>query len=324
MNIIEKIKESGLLGRSGSGFPTGLKWEMVKKARSPKKYIICNASEGEPNVFKDKFILKNYPEEVINGIKIALNTIDNSSAYIYINKNYYKLFGKSLKKLSKGLDITFFEKPSGYIAGEETSAIEAIEGNRPEPRTKPPFPTEVGLFGCPTLVNNVETFYYVSKISKNQYQGERFYSITGDVRQGVYELPEKYTILQVLKQANSLPDFDFFLQVGGGACGEILLKQEINQPLRGLGSIIVFDRKKTDLFALMEKWIDFLLKGNCDKCTPCREGLFRLKEILAEKRIDQKIFEEIFFVLENTSFCPLGKGAITSFKTLIKKCLKKQ
>ena len=327
--IIQKLKKSGLLGRSGSGFPTGLKWEMVKKARANKKYIICNASEGEPGAFKDGFILKNYPEQVIEGIKVALETIDNSSAYIYLRKDYFRKFKKKLEKLTEKLPVMLLKKPDGYLAGEETSILEFIEDKRPEPRIKPPFPTKAGLWGCPTLVNNVETFFFVNKIARDEYKKTRFYCISGDVKnKGVFELPEDFLISRILKETENRPLIsrgnDFFVQAGGGAMGEILLDNELNRPVKGLGAIIVFNRKKTDLFSLMEKWFDFFLKANCDKCLPCREGIFRIAEIVKKGKIDpedKKTLEDIFFVLEETSFCALGRGAVVPFRSLINKLL---
>ena len=325
-NIIEKLKKSELLGRSGSCFPTGLKWEMVKKAQAEKKYIICNGSEGEPDTFKDGFILKNYPDQVIEGIKIALQTLDNSSAYIYLRKDYYQKLKKRLEKLTKNLPLIFLKKPNGYLAGEETSILEFIEGKKPEPRIKPPFPTQSGLWGYPTLVNNVETFYFVAKIAQNKYQKSRFYSISGDIKnKGVFQLPENYSIAQILKETENWPHFDFFLQVGGGAVGEILLAKELNQPIKGLASIIVFNRKKTNLFSLMKKWANFFFQANCDKCVPCREGVYRIAEILKKDEInqdDKETLEDIFFVLEKTSFCPLGKSIAVPFQSLMNKLLK--
>lgn len=319
-DIILKLKESRLLGKSGSDFPTGLKWEMVKRAKAKKKYIICNAAEGEPNVFKDGFILENYPDKVIEGIKIALNTIDNSFAYIYLRQDYYEKFAKKLKKIIGNLPICLFKKRGGYLAGEETSILESIEGRNPEPRIKPPFPTQFGLWGCPTLINNVETFYDVAKIIRNEYKNTRFYSLSGDIKnKGVYELPENYFISQILKETNNLPDFDFFVQRGGGISGEILLPSELNQPTGGAGAIIIFNRSKTDIFSLMEKWINFFLKENCDKCTPCREGVFRLAEMIEKKEIDKEVLKDLFFVLEQSSFCALGKSVVPLFSSLINK-----
>ncbi|MBU1683942.1 hypothetical protein KKC56_00535 [Patescibacteria group bacterium] len=332
-DIITKLKKSNLLGKGGANFPTSLKWEMVKNAEAEKKYIVCNGSEGEPNVFKDGFILENYPEEVIEGIKIALATINNSSAYIYLRKDYYEKYKNKLEELIGNLPITLFKKTGHYIAGEETSILEAIEGKRPEPRIKPPFPPQSGLWNYPTLINNVETFYYVSKINKDEYQNTRFYSINGAVKnEGVYELPENYSISQILKETNNWPDFSFFVQAGGGAIGEILLPNELKQQVGGSGAIIIFNRQKTNPFALMKKWTDFLLQGNCDKCVPCREGIFRLAEIIKREinnpnkhsldkffKAHKQTLQDLFFVLEQTSFCALGKCAVVPFRSLIKK-----
>lgn len=322
-DIIEKLKSENLLGRGGAGFPAGLKWEAVKSAKGEKKYVICNASEGELYGSKDKFILENYPEEVINGIKIAINELKAEKAYIYLNKKYYHNLKRKLEKLSKGLPIIIFKKTGNYIAGEETTLLNAIEEKLKQPRSKPPYPTEKGLFGFPTLINNVETFYHVSKISQDKYKHTRFYSIAGDVRnKGVYELPEDCTIKQILEKTNNYPKKEFFAQIGGGACGEIFLEKELNGPVCGIGIIVVFDMKKTNLLNLMKNWADFFFKGNCDKCVPCREGGYRIREMLESGNIDKKRLEEIFFAMEEASFCPLGKMSVTPFKTLIKKLWK--
>ena len=319
-NIINKLKRAKLLGRSGSGFSAGLKWEMVKKERAKKKYIICNAASGEPKVMKDECLLKNHAKEVVDGIKIALKTIDNSEAYIYLRKDLYARFKKDLEKLVKGMPATFFKKPGGYLAGEETCICEAIEGRRPEPRIKPPFPTKVGLFGCPTLINNVETFYQVSRIAKGQYRNKRFYTVDGNVKnKGVYELPLSWSIERVLKGTGNWPDFDFFIQAGGGASGEILLPKELKKPVDGPGAIIVYNRKNISCLSLMKEWADFFVEENCDKCTPCREGIYRISEMINKKKFDKKLLDDISYTLETTSFCGLGKAASTPFNGLIKK-----
>lgn len=324
MDIIRKLTKYNLLGRSGSGFPAGLKWEIVKNTKAKKRYIVVNGAEGEPSVFKDGYILEHYPDEIINGIKIALQTIDNSSAYIYLRKDYYKKFNKTLSKLIKGLPIDLFEKTGGYLAGEETVVCQAIEGEKLEPRIKPPFPAQQGLWGYPTLINNVETFYCVSKIAKNEYKDNRFYSISGDVKhKGVYELSERQTIQKILQETGNLPNFDFFIQAGGGASGEFLLPKELNQQVKGVGSIILYNRETTNVLSLMKKLVDFFQKENCDKCVPCREGIFRINEMFERGNIDNKTLNDLFFVLEETSFCPFGKGAVNSLMSLYSKLLKK-
>jgi len=324
-DIIEKLKEAGLKGRGGAGFPTATKWELVKKAKGDKKYVICNASEGEPNVFKDGHIIEKYPKELIDGIDIAMNAIGADAAYIYLNKDYYKEFKSRLEEIIGEKNITLFKKKARYIGGEETSAVESIEGKRAEPRKRPPFLTDYGLFGCPTLMNNVETFYYVSKIAKGEYKKTRFYSVNGDVNNsGAFELPEDMTIFQVLKKTENYPSFDFFVQVGGGASGEIMLPEELNRAATGAGSITVFNRKKTDVFALMQKWADFFHVGNCDKCVPCREGAFRISEMVKSKKLDYEVLESLFLSLRESSFCALGRGIPVPFQSLIEKVIKNE
>lgn len=318
--MIQKIKDAGLTGRGGAGFPTGAKWEVVKNAPGEKKYIIVNGSEGEPGVLKDGFILENYPEELISGIKVALETFPNSEAYIYLRKDYYDKYKSKLIELSSDLSITLTREPGGYLCGEESTLIESIEGHRFEPRMKPPFPTEKGLFGCPTLINNLETFYWISKISKDEYHGNRFYSITGDIdNPGVFEFSEDWPIEKILKETKNFPGDSFFVQAGGGASGKILIQEELGEKVGGAGSIIAYDKKKTDSKELMRKWIDFYFGENCGKCTPCREGIYRIKEMLDEDSIDLEKMKDIVFVLKESSFCPLGKGVSAPFESFLEK-----
>ncbi|MFH0740127.1 MAG: NADH-ubiquinone oxidoreductase-F iron-sulfur binding region domain-containing protein [bacterium] len=334
-NFIEQLKQSGLTGRSGSGFPVWKKWEAVKSALSDKKLIICNASEGEPEVTKDAFILENYLSEIINGVRIALQEIGACTAYIYLNKNFYLKYKNKLLELIENSAIELFEKPAGYLAGEETAILSVIEGKRIEPRIKPPFPTQVGLWGKPTLINNVETFYWVSKIAKGEYDHNRFYCIAGDTpNPGVYELAENYSIEQILRETKNYPSFPFFLQVGGGAVGEILLDSELDQPIKGLASIIIFNKEKTDPRALLKKWAEFLAQENCDQCAPCREGLYRIKEIVQqahdkspqesqpELSLQQRqTLQDLFMALKKASLCPFGRTAYLPFKTALEKLL---
>jgi len=322
-NIVLKLKKANLLGRGGAGFPTWLKWKLVKKAQAEKKFVICNASEGEPGVFKDGFLLEKFPEEVINGMVLAMEDLAAAEGYIYLNPLYFKKYGNNLKRIIGKRPIILFEKKKGYIGGEETALCEAIEGKRVEPRMKPPYLAEKGLFGFPTLVNNVETFYYASRVDKGEYKNTRFYSINGDVKKpGVFELSESLTAEEVLKKTGNYPDFDFYVQSGGGAAGEILLPTELNKPVAGAGSITVYDKRKTDPFVLMKKWVDFFMKGNCDKCLPCREGLFRLKEMIKKKDLNKEVLNEIFFSLSEASFCALGRGVPVPFRSFLKKVMK--
>ena len=337
--IIKKLKKSGLTGKGGAGFPVWQKWQTVSQAKGDvppsllrsfgeaKKYIIANGSEGEPMIFKDKYILENYPAEVIDAIKIALRFLGKKSqAYIYLNSAYYAQFKEKLLLLIGELPILLFEEKAGYLGGEETTLLNIIEQKPTEPRIKPPFPTTAGLWGKPTLIQNIETLYWISKIAKGEYKGNRFYSIEGDIKnRGVFELPETATIEQVLRQTNNFPDFDFFIQAGGGAAGEILLPNELNKPLKGAGAILVYNATATDILSLMRGWAEFFNNSNCDKCLPCREGVYRILEIVSgpKERIlqeKQKLLD-ILAVLEKTTFCPLGRMSAVPFQSALAKLL---
>lgn len=319
--IISSLKDSGILGRGGAGFPTWQKWESVLSAGDNEKYVICNGAEGEPDVFKDGYILKNYPEKVVDGIMIAVKLLSAKKAYLYLNHAYYDELAESLRKIIGDSPIEVIAKGKGYIAGEESAICNFIETGVVEPRQKPPFLSQVGLFGKPTLVNNLETFYYVSKIADGSYEKKRFYSINGDVSSpGVFEMPEDMDLSEILRETGNYPLVDFFAQVGGGAEGVIMLPSELDTPLKGgCGAIKVFDREKTDLVGLMKYWIEFIMNGNCDKCVPCREGTYRIYEMLESRNIDKKELFDLLDVLEKTSFCALGKGVAIPFRSLISK-----
>jgi len=322
-NIIEKLKLADLKGRGGANFPTYLKWQTVLDQKSAKKYIVANGSEGEPDTLKDGYIIQNYPEDLIAGLKIALQTFKNSQAIIYLNKDYYKKYKTRLEKLIANLPITVFKEKGGYLSGEESTLCQEIENKIHRPRVKPPFPAQVGIFGSPTLINNIETFYYINKIAKGQYKKTRFYTILGRVKnKGVFELPLAWSIEKILKETNNIPNFDYFLQVGGGASGEIILPTEIKRQVSGSGSIVVYDRLRSDPWTLMLGWADFFMKENCDKCTPCREGTYRLREMIRNHKLDKKNVEDLFFVMENTSFCAFGKMMVLPFKSAMEKLLK--
>lgn len=324
-NLIEKIKESELTGRGGAGFPTGKKWEAVKNAPESKKYVIANGSEGEPGVAKDSFILENYSEEVIGGIKLAMEEINADEAYIVLKHELFEKYATKLAEIIGGAKIKIFQKVGGYLSGEESTMLEAIEGKkRIEPREKPPYPTENGLWGCPTLINNIETFYSVHLIEKDKYKQERFYTISGETgNPGVYLLPENWPLEKILHKTRNFPQDDFFIQVGGGASGKIFVKEELDQKAYGMGAIVIYDQKKTDPKALMKKWLDFYFQENCGKCVPCREGVFRLRELLNQAEVDWELVKEICLVLREASFCPLGKSVATPMESFLAKIIEK-
>ncbi|PLX22142.1 hypothetical protein C0584_00100 [Candidatus Parcubacteria bacterium] len=323
--LLDKIKKAELRGKGGASYPVYLKWEKVAKARSRKKFVICNASEGEPDVMKDEYIIEHHPEKLIEGMKLCMKEVSSDKAFLFINQDYYKKYSKRLKGLIRDDNIELFKKPhpAGYIAGEESSLINTIAGERAEPELKPPFPSTKGLYGAPTIVNNVETFYDVSLLNSNQFNNTRLYSITGDcVWSGVYEFADDETIEDILKNTNNYPSFEFFVQIGGGACGEVLNSDQLNRPVTGSGSITIYSKSKHKPVSVLKNWIDFFMNESCGKCTPCREGTYRLHEILKDKQPDWYMFFAILADLPETSFCALGKSVsipvISYFQNVLK------
>ncbi len=316
MDILTKIKQAGLVGRGGGCFPVAIKWDMVNKASGDKKYVICNAAEGEPGVEKDGYIIEHWPDKVINGMEIAIDFFHATGAYLYLNQQYFKKYGKKLTAAIGQAPIKIFIKPftAGYIGGEESSVLNAIEGHRQggastrvEPRLRPPFPATNGLYGYPTLINNVETFYNVSLVASGEYKNERFYTISGDCpKSGVYQLTDNFTIARVLKETGNYPKFNFFVQVGGDASGELLNQTQIKRPVSGAGSITVYSMEKSGFKKLIKSWLEFFVAESCGQCTPCREGIYRLKEIIIADKIDWDLFRELLDNLAETAFCGLG------------------
>lgn len=322
MEIIKELEKSGLKGRGGAGFPTWRKWQMVKDALSLdcRKFVVCNVSEGEPAVSKDGYILEKYPETVIDGIVLAMEAVGAGKGYLYLRKDYFDEYKDKMAEIIGKKPIEIIREPGGYLGGEETALLDSIEGKRCEPRIKPPFPPQAGLFGCPTLVNNLETLYFAAKVAKGEYKNTRFYTISGDTASpGVFERGESLSIREVLEKTGNLSDFEFFAQAGGGASGTILLQNELDVPLSGAGSIAVYDKKKTDPRKLGLEWAEFFIAENCGKCVPCREGVYRLKEIFSQESVDIAKAKEIIDLLRVASFCPFGKGVANSFAGLLEK-----
>jgi len=330
-NIIKKIAQAKLIGRGCNNFPTAQKWQAVKDAKTTgDKFVVCNISESEPGVFKDEYILAKYPEMVVTGIQIAMQALQASKGFIYLNPEYYTKFSEYLNAIieSKGIEIEIYAKPyHDYIGGEETAVLNSMEAERVEPRLKPPYPTTSGFLGQPTLVNNCETFYAVAQIYLNEYRSTRFYCLThADGDREVKELPIDITIKKVLKAFGHSPSNKFFYQIGGGAAGTCYNSKQLNRNFDGLASIIIFP-KDTPEKNLVLKWADFFQQESCGQCTTCREGTYRLEEMLekfyATGKLDLPLFEDLIFTLQNTSFCPLGRISANAILSYWKNVLKK-
>ncbi|HTX86466.1 MAG TPA: NADH-ubiquinone oxidoreductase-F iron-sulfur binding region domain-containing protein [Candidatus Nanoarchaeia archaeon] len=349
MDIISKLKEAGLKGCGGASYPVADKWQAVKDAFGPIKYVICNASEGEPNVFKDAYILKNWPEKVIDGMVAAMDFLKEHEVqvegYIFINPEYDKKFGwflareiqkrKASIRLHQGSggQIGIYVKPEdgGYICGEETTILNTMEGNKSEPRLKPPFPTEKGLWGMPTIINNVETFYHAAKIAEGDYETVRFYSVNGDcANPGVYKLSDHKSIQHVIAETRNWPKYDFFVQVGGGSAGEILNQHQLDAMPTGAMSITLYRTSEWTCRDLFRHWIGFFLTESCGQCVPCREATYRLYETINASQSrdrdrdgapDWKLFFDLLDDLSETSFCGLGLSVPTAIRSYIKNVL---
>lgn len=335
--VIDEVKASGLQGRGGAGFPCGLKWELASKATGDEKYVICNADEGEVGTFKDRYILENDPFSLIEGIAIAGYAIGAKKAFIYLRAEYHFLLDLLKKAIAqsrekgflKHLDIEIREGAGAYVCGEESALMDSIEGKRGEVRYRPPFPPTSGLWGKPTIINNVETLINIPRIILNGAQwfgqmgterskGTKVFSVSGDVgKPGVYELvlgSPLRELVEGLAKAEKVKA----VQVGG-ATGRIIPYAMIDTPLSfetilGAGAITVFDESR-DIIDIVGKTMDFLAEESCGKCAPCREGTEVMVETLErfsrgeglEK--DIKVLEELSETMMLCSLCGLGQAA---------------
>jgi len=331
--VIAEMKASNLKGRGGAGFPCGTKWELARKQAGHEKYLICNADEGEVGTFKDRYIIEHDPFAVLEGIAIAAYAIGAHRAYLYLRTEYHYLLD-SLKKAvgqaaSKGLidlPIEIREGAGAYVCGEESALINSIEGKRGEARFRPPFPPTSGLFGKPTVVNDVETLMNVvpiidkgaawfSSIGTPLSAGTKVFSVSGDVaKPGVFELPmgARLSELMILAGASDIK----MVQIGGGGVVPACM---IETPLSyetvlGSGAITVLNTTR-DVIDFVSRTLDFLNEESCGECTPCREGTEVMVEILgrlaAADGIPEDIeqLERLSRVMVDSSLCGLGQAA---------------
>jgi len=335
--VIGEIKASGLRGRGGAGFPCGLKWDLASKAKGDEKYVICNADEGEVGTFKDRYILENDPFSLIEGIAIAGHAIGARKAYIYLRAEYRflldlleKAIAQSKKRgFLKHLDIEIRQGAGAYVCGEESALMDSIEGKRGEVRYRPPFPPTSGLWGKPTIINNVETLMNVSRIvlkgaewfeqmGTEKSKGTKVFSVSGDVgKPGVYELVLGSSLRELVEELARAEKVQA-VQVGG-ATGRIIPGDMLDTPLSfetilGAGAITVFDKSR-DMIDIVYRTMEFLAEESCGKCAPCREGTEAMVEILErfskgeglEK--DIAVLEELADTMMLASMCGLGQAA---------------
>ncbi len=339
--IIEIIKKSGLTGRGGADFPTGIKLEFTRNSKG-EKYVIANADEGEPGTFKDKLILEKNPNNIIEGMIIAGYAIGSNKGYLYLRGEYSYLKNKLQKvinnatkiadKLKIYFDIEIILGAGAYICGDETAIIESIEGNRGNPRIKPPFPANKGLFNKPTLINNVETLANIPLIilDKNWNNKLRLFSLSGNVtKPGVYELELGISLKELInlgKPKNSIKAVYFG---GFGGCipydNTKLNPNSIKKKGAILGSctVIAVDETK-DIVDIATNIAKFFEYESCGKCTPCREGTMRVLEILEKISLkkatkkDLELLEELCRVIASTSLCGLGQSSTNHLTTALR------
>ncbi|HGJ66196.1 TPA: NADH-quinone oxidoreductase subunit E [bacterium] len=298
--IIEAIIQSGLRGRGGAGFPTGVKWKVASEEANTPKYIVCNADEGEPGTFKDRKILSEHPELVILGMLAAAKAIGATVGYIYLRGEYAFLKSLLEEKIEewnkifnqKNLNFSIFLRmgSGAYVCGEESALIESIEGKRGEPRNKPPFPVSRGICNKPTVVNNVETLAYAaiimdegtekfSSIGTKDSRGSKVFSISGDASiKGVYELPLGMKIKEFVE---IFGDGDTKAVLVGGASGFCVPRKLFSETIIGFegvptgGAMILFNSKRS-MYRILINILDFFKEESCGQCTPCRAGCQQL------------------------------------------------
>src|SRR5215208_4400809 len=310
--VVNEIKASGLVGRGGAAFPTGIKWEGAAKAPGTEKYVICNADESEPGTFKDRILLIDDPHRTIEGMCIAAYAIGARKGYLYIRAEYPYILpvlenalheAREAGYLDNSFDIEIRVGAGAYICGEETALFESIEGKRGFPRVKPPFPTTHGLFGKPTVINNVETLCNVPliiaqgsaeyrKIGTEKSPGPKLFCVSGDVaKPGLYEVQFGVTLRELLEMAGGVAGGRILQAVlFGGAAGAFAISQHLDvkmtfEDLRtvglplGSGVVMVFDETR-DMHDVLKRLGHFFAHESCGKCYPCQMGTQRQMEIL--------------------------------------------
>ena len=353
--VIEEITKSGLRGRGGGGFLTGRKWQFAAAEKDPEKYVICNADEGDPGAFMDRSILEGNPHSVIEAMTIAGYAIGAHHGYIYIRAEYpiaverlqtaisqakeYGLLGEDIFGTGFNFDLELRLGAGAFVCGEETALIKSIEGDRGMPNPKPPFPAQKGVWGKPTIINNVETYANIAQIIKNgsdwfrsigteSSTGTKVFALGGKiVNTGLVEVPMGTTLREVIYEiGGGCPDRKAFKAVQtGGPSGGCLTEEQLDTPIgfdelvklgsmMGSGGMIVLDEDNC-MVDVARFYMDFIVDESCGKCTPCRVGTKRLLELLNKicdgegtlETLDE--LESLCYTIKETALCGLGQSA---------------
>jgi len=368
VDIIDLLIDAKLRGRGGAGFPTGLKNKFTNESvceRCVQKYIVCNADEGEPGTFKDRVIMEQDPHVLIEGLIIAAFAIGATKGYIYVRGEYTKsiqmlqvalqqakekgFLGENMLNTGFDLDIEIKLGAGSYLCGEELTLLESLEGKRGYPRIKPPFPAEKGLFGMPTLINNVETFAhlpYIIEHGAEHYKsmgtekspGTKIFTISGDVNKpGYYETPMGVPLRSLIDDlAGGMKDNKKFkAAILGGAAGTFVDEKVLDNSMGfdtlkekgavlGSGAIIVMSEERS-IFDMTYSILEFFKHESCGKCVPCRIGTAQLMIMMDKAKenstiksqvLDQLIYEADY--MAKNSLCPLGQSPILPLKSLKK------
>ncbi|HOJ79975.1 MAG TPA: NADH-quinone oxidoreductase subunit NuoF [Clostridiales bacterium] len=353
--VIEEVKKSGLRGRGGAGFPTGLKWELTKKSKSDKKYVVCNADEGDPGAFMDRSILEGDPHSVIEAMTIAGYAIGADQGFIYVRAEYpiavkrlqiaikqaqeYGLLGRNIFGTDFSFDLELRLGAGAFVCGEETALITSIEGHRGEPKPKPPFPAVSGLWGKPTLINNVETYANIpvilnkgadwfSKIGSEKSKGTKVFAVGGKINNtGLVEIPIGTTLREVIYDiGGGIPNGKKFKAAQtGGPSGGCIPASHIDTPIdyetlrelgsmMGSGGLIIMD-EDTCMVDIAKFFLEFTVDESCGKCPPCRIGTKRMLEILEKITSGKGEMEDIDKLemlaknIISSALCGLGQSA---------------
>ena len=353
--VIEAITKSGLRGRGGAGFPTGLKWGTVAKSAGAKKYVVCNGDEGDPGAFMDRSVLESDPHLVLEGMAIAAYAVGADQGFLYVRAEYPLAISrlqiaikqaKTLGLLGGGI----FETPfvfnvdirigaGAFVCGEETALMASVEGKRGTPRPRPPFPAESGLWGCPTLINNVETFANIAPIitkgaewyasyGTEKSKGTKVFALTGKVcNNGLIEVPMGISLRQIVEEmGGGAPDGRKIKAVQtGGPSGGCIPAAHLDTPvdyeslaklgsIMGSGGMVVMD-DATNMVEIAKFYMEFCMDESCGKCIPCRAGtvqMFHLLEKISQRKgtaRDIAKLEELCDMVRCTSLCGLGQTA---------------
>ncbi len=339
--VIATLDASGLKGLGGAGFPAARKWGFVRSEAGPRA-VVVNADEGEPGTFKDRFLMETDPHRMLEGMLIAAWAVEAEQVFIYLRDEYPHCrlaMRAALDELKADApeplpEIHLRRGAGAYICGEETALIESLEGKRGEPRLRPPFPAQRGVFGMPTLVHNVETLYWIPEIltrggewfagtGRDGHPGQRFYSVSGRVRKpGVHLAPNGTTVRELIEDyAGGMEEgHTFYAYLPGGASGGILPARLGDLPLDfggalgeygcfvGSGAIVVLSDRDSARSAAVNI-MRFFAHESCGKCTPCRVGTAKAVKLLAEPALDRALIKELGDAMADASICGLGQAA---------------